>query len=161
MHAATLGHAVHREKDATLKTLDTMCNAYAWPLQCWKSCANGSNIVAFHFSDQLTEQKKCWELLAQNFDRFQTLHNNCQQHATTRNIQQCWIHLNWALHRKIRFCRPLNSYLARYLSIWACGTKSIKSRPSLILRSISYFSRPLTYSKRNIRNITATKYLHI
>ena len=90
MHAATLGHAVHREKDATLTTLETMCNAYAWSLQCWKSCANGSNIVAFHFSDQLTEQKKCWELLAQNFDRFQTLRNNCQQHATTRNIQQCW-----------------------------------------------------------------------
>ena len=65
-------------------------NAYASPLQCWKSCANGSNIVAFHFSDQLTEQKKCWELSAQNFDRFQALHNNCQQHATTRNIQQCW-----------------------------------------------------------------------
>ena len=65
-------------------------NAYAWPLQCWKSCANGSNIVAFHFSDQLTEQKRCWELSAQNFDRFQALHNNCRQHATTRNIQQCW-----------------------------------------------------------------------
>ena len=81
---------VCKEKDATLKTLETMCNAYAWPLQCWKSCANGSNIVAFHFSDQLTEQKKCWELSAQNFDRFQALHNNCQQHATTRNIQQCW-----------------------------------------------------------------------
>ena len=88
LHAATLGHAVHREKDATLKTLETMCNAYAWPLQCWKSCANGSNIVAFHFSDQLTEQKKCWELLAQNFDRFQTLRNNSQQHATICNIQQ-------------------------------------------------------------------------
>ena len=30
----------------------------------------------------ITEQKKCWELLAQNFDRFQTLSNNTQQHAT-------------------------------------------------------------------------------
>jgi len=59
------------------------------------------------------------------------------------------------------FCLSLDSYLALYLSIWACGTKSIKSRPSLILRSISYFSRPLTYSKRNIRNITATKHLQI
>ena len=49
-----------------------------------------SNIVAFHFSDQLTEQKKCWELLAQNFDQSQTLRNNSQQHATTCNIQQCW-----------------------------------------------------------------------
>ena len=101
-----------------------------------------------------------------------TLRNNCQQHATTcqlhvtsNNVGSCWpTVLNLfaqALHRKIRFCLSLDSYLALYLSIWACGTKSIKSRPSLILRSISYFSRPLTYSKRNIRNITATKHLHI
>ena len=30
----------------------------------------------------MTEQKKCWELLAEMFDRFQTLGNNIQQHAT-------------------------------------------------------------------------------
>ena len=30
----------------------------------------------------ITEQKKCWELLAEKFDRFQTLRNNIQQHAT-------------------------------------------------------------------------------
>ena len=29
-----------------------------------------------------TEHKKCWELLAQKFVQFQTLHNNFQQHAT-------------------------------------------------------------------------------
>ena len=28
------------------------------------------------------EQKECWESLAQNFDQFQTLWNNSQQHAT-------------------------------------------------------------------------------
>ena len=48
----------------------------------------------------ITEQKKCWESLAEKFDRFQTLHNNTQQHRTimqqgvemdvTCNIQQCW-----------------------------------------------------------------------
>ena len=48
--------------------------ARAWPQQCWKSCVNGSNIVALRFGD--TEQKKCWELLAQTFDQFQTLRNN-------------------------------------------------------------------------------------
>ena len=31
----------------------------------------------------ITEQKKCWELLAEKFDRFQTLRNNTQQHLTT------------------------------------------------------------------------------
>ena len=30
----------------------------------------------------ITEQKKCWELLTQKVDRFQTLRNNSQQHAT-------------------------------------------------------------------------------
>ena len=30
----------------------------------------------------ITEQKKCWESLAEKFDRFQTLRNNIQQHAT-------------------------------------------------------------------------------
>ena len=33
----------------------------------------------------ITEQKKCWELLAETFDRFQTLRNNTQQHPTTFN----------------------------------------------------------------------------
>ena len=48
--------------------------ARARPQQSWKSCVNGSNIVALRFGD--TEQKKCWELIAQKFDRFQTLHNH-------------------------------------------------------------------------------------
>ena len=55
-----------------------MRNERAWPQQCWKSCANGANIVALRFS---TEQKKCWELLAEKFDRFKTLRNNMQQHS--------------------------------------------------------------------------------
>ena len=94
LDATMLGHAVHRGKDATHKTL--LCNAHARPLQCWKSCANGSNIVAHHFSNQLTEQKKCWELLAQKFDcsfklNFaQQLPATCNNMPITCNIQQCW-----------------------------------------------------------------------
>ena len=57
-----------------------MRNERAWPQQCWKSSANGSNIVA-----AITEQKKCWELLAEKFDWFQSLRNNTQQHPTTCN----------------------------------------------------------------------------
>ena len=34
------------------------------------------------YASAITEQKKCWELLAEEFDRFQTLRNNIQQHAT-------------------------------------------------------------------------------
>ena len=30
------------------------------------------------YASAITEQKKCWELLAQNFELFQTLRNNIQ-----------------------------------------------------------------------------------
>ena len=55
--------------------------------------------LLFYFA-VITEQKKCWELLAQKFDQFQTLRNNSQQHSTIFNrgckrmqhvdIQHCW-----------------------------------------------------------------------
>ena len=51
-----LGPAVHRGKDTTNKCLQTMRNERAWPQQCWKSCANGSNIVALRFSDHGTKE---------------------------------------------------------------------------------------------------------
>ena len=60
-----------------------MLNARSRPEQCWKSYANGSNIVALRFGDQGT--KEIFELLARKFGRFQTLSNNSQQHATTCN----------------------------------------------------------------------------
>ena len=53
------------------------------------------------YASAITEQKKCWELLAQTFDRYQTLRKNSQQHATTyiqqgvqmnakTNAMSCW-----------------------------------------------------------------------
>ena len=45
------------------------------------------------YASAITEQKKSWELLAEKFDRFQTLRNNTnniQQTDTKCNIQQCW-----------------------------------------------------------------------
>ena len=73
-----LGPAVHRGKDATHKTLETICiNERAWPQQCWKSCANGPTLLGY--TSAITEEKKHWELLAHKFDRFQTLRNNSQQ----------------------------------------------------------------------------------
>ena len=35
------------------------------------------------FALVIMEQKKCWELLAEKFDQFQTLHNNIQQGVQT------------------------------------------------------------------------------
>ena len=93
-----LGPAVHRGKDTTHKTLQTMCNERAWPQQFWKSCANRSNIVALRFGDHGTKQ-----MLGEKFDQFQTLCNNSQQHPTTcnrvckrtqhvtsNNVGSCW-----------------------------------------------------------------------
>ena len=37
------------------------------------------------YASAITKQKKCWELLAEKFDQFQTLRNNTQQHPTTCN----------------------------------------------------------------------------
>ena len=76
-----------------------LCNACAWPQQCWESCANRSSIVALRFRDQRTE--KCWELFAQKFDQFRALSNNNLQHATgcanecnmkhsMFNVRSCW-----------------------------------------------------------------------
>ena len=53
---AMLGPAVHRGKGMNSKTFETMCNASAWLQQCWKSCANGSKIVALRFDDHETNE---------------------------------------------------------------------------------------------------------
>ena len=86
-----------------------VCNNYqqCWDLQCivgriqpislCKPCImslRGSNNVGravqtdptlLRYASAITEQKKCRELLAEKFDRFQTLRNNKQQHPTTCN----------------------------------------------------------------------------
>ena len=42
------------------------------------------------YSSAITEQKKCWDSLAEKFDRFQTLRNNTQKHPTTCNRVCKW-----------------------------------------------------------------------
>ena len=65
------------------------------PIRLWRPCvmsAHGPNNAGravqtdptlLYYASAITEQKKCWELLPEKFDRFQTLHNNTQQHPTT------------------------------------------------------------------------------
>ena len=101
-----LGPAVHRWKDTTHKSLSTMRNERAWPQQCWKSCANWSNIVALRFGDHGTKEMlgvvgwKVWPV--SNFaQQHATTSNNMQQGMQTDatcNIQQCWelLHTNVA-----------------------------------------------------------------
>ena len=41
-----------------------------------------TDLTLLRYASAITEQKKCWELLAEKFGQVQTLHNNTQQHAT-------------------------------------------------------------------------------
>ena len=91
---------VHHGKDTTHKSLETMCNARAWP---HVGRAVQTDPTLLRYASAITEQTKGWELLAQKFDRFQTLRNSSQQHATTcnrvwdgrkhvtsNNVGNCW-----------------------------------------------------------------------
>ena len=104
-----LGPAVHRGKDTTHKTLETMCHARAWPQQCWKSfsCANGSNIVALRFNDHGTKEmlgvmgSNVWPVSNFALQRPTTCNRVCKrtQHVTSNNReftrQQRWQQREW------------------------------------------------------------------
>ena len=89
-----LGPAVHRGKDTTHKSLRTIRNECAWPQQCWKSCPNGSNIVAPRFGDHGTRNVgSCWLKSLTSFKLCATTSSNLQQGVQTGatcNIPQCW-----------------------------------------------------------------------
>ena len=81
----TLGPAVHHGKDTTQKTLEITCNAQAWPQQCWKSCAIGSNIVALATPRRSRSKRNvgsCWLRSLTSLKLCATTPNNTQQHAT-------------------------------------------------------------------------------
>ena len=63
---------------------ETMRNARAWPQQCWKSCANGSNIVALRFGDHGIKEMlgSFWLKSLIGFKLCTRIPNNTQQHAT-------------------------------------------------------------------------------
>ena len=75
-----------------------MRNERAWLQQCWKSCANGSNIVALRFGDHGAKEMlgvvgwKAWPV--SNFaQQHATTSNNMQQGVQTDatcNCQHCW-----------------------------------------------------------------------
>ena len=95
-----LGATVHRGRDKSHKTLESMCNARTWHQKCWESCANGSNIIALRFGDHGTEEM-LGVVGSKSLTRFKfcaTTRNNKQQHATGRcangrnnNVGSCWL----------------------------------------------------------------------
>ena len=81
-----LGATVHRGRDKSHKTLESMCNARTWHQKCWESCANGSNIIVLRFGDHGTEEM-LGVVGSKSLTRFKfyaTTRNNKQQHATGR-----------------------------------------------------------------------------
>ena len=77
---------------------DSHLSTCPWPQQCWKSCANGSNIVALRFGDHGTKEMlgvvgwKVWPVssLAQQLPT--TCNRVCKrtQHVTSSNVGSCW-----------------------------------------------------------------------
>ena len=107
----SLGPAVHRGKDTTHKSLWSMRNERALPQQCWKSCANGSNIVALLFGDHGTKEMlgvigwKVWPV-SKFAQQHATTSNNMQQGEQTDatcNIQQCCVRLHAASESYLLF----------------------------------------------------------
>ena len=93
-----LGPTVHRGKDTTYKSLWTIRNERAWPQQCWKSCPNGSNIVALRFGDHGTKEMlgvvgwKVWPVSNFAQQHPATCNRVCKraQHVTSHNVGSCW-----------------------------------------------------------------------
>ena len=89
------------------------------------------------YTSAITEQRKCWELLAEKIDRFQTLLNNIQQGVQTDAtciIQQCWELL---ANNVASVCTGHKSFLigtkpSRYVKNYAGLPKLIVSSESLV-----------------------------
>ena len=75
-----------------------------------------TDLTLLRYASAITEQKRCWELLAEKFDRFQTLCNNTQQHptscnrvckrtqhVTSNNVGSCWPTMLRPFARGLRF----------------------------------------------------------
>ena len=90
----SLGPAMHRGKNTT-HTGGSLCNPciMSMPVPNSVGSAVQTDPTLLRFASAIMEQKKCWELLAEKFDQFQTLRNNMQQGVQTDatcDIQQCW-----------------------------------------------------------------------
>ena len=64
-----------------------------------------TNLTLLLYASAITEQKKCRELLAEKFDRFQTPNNmqqGVQTDATCNNVGSCWPTMLRAFARGLR-----------------------------------------------------------
>ena len=86
-----------------------MRNERAWPQQCWKNCANGSN-AALQRSRNKRDVGSCWLKRLTGFKLCAATRNNMQQGVqadATCNIQQC---LELLVNNVASVCTGLYSY---------------------------------------------------
>ena len=97
---------VHRGKNATHKTLQNPSRPCVMrvcgPNKAGRTVQNGPTFL--RFASAITEQRKCWELVGQKFDRFQTLRNNSQQHAT--NCSRMYKRTQHVIYKNVGSCWP-------------------------------------------------------
>ena len=75
-----LGPAVHRGRIQPTSLCKLCVMSVRGPNNVGRAVQTDPALL--RYASAITEQNKCWELLAEKFDRFQTLRNNTQQHAT-------------------------------------------------------------------------------
>ena len=88
--------------DTRLMLKETTCFKCAWPQQCWKSCANGSNIIVLCFSDHGAKEmlgvadSKVWPVST-------TCNRVCKWtlHVTSNNVGSYWPTMLHHLHRAL------------------------------------------------------------
>ena len=75
-----LGPAVYRGRTQPISLCKLCVMSVRGPNNVGRAVQTDPTLL--RYASAITEQKKCWELLAEKFDRFQTLRSNTQQHAT-------------------------------------------------------------------------------
>ena len=75
-----LGPAVHRGRIQPISLCKLCVMSVHGPNNVGRAVQTDPTLL--RYASAITEQNKCWELLAEKFDGFQTLRNNTQQHAT-------------------------------------------------------------------------------
>ena len=75
-----LGPAVHRGRIQPISLCKLCVMSVRGPNNVGRDVQTDPALL--RYASAITEQNKCCELLAEKFDRFQTLRNNTQQHAT-------------------------------------------------------------------------------
>ena len=123
-------------------------------IQCWKNRAE-TDPTLLPYASAITEQKKCWELLAEKFDRFQTLQNNKQQHPTTcnrvckrthhvtsNNVASVCMGLKWTSfyckRAKKGLCKNCRRIWTRYPTIASCTCWCNKALKKAVKNRVLY-----------------------